>query len=372
VSVPVVALDARMTRQMSVGMQLYVRELVARLPKVAPDLRFIAVTNVDLATHPDMGVVRLAEKDSLNASIGEQFVLPKILGRQKAAVIHYCTVYAPRWSRAPYLYTIHDMIHLRFPQYHSWKIPPYYAWLVGPVARGAAAVFAPTRNTADDLQRLLRVAPDRIRVVPLGVGDSFRISDADRAAAGEAAMRRFGLSRPYFLYAGNHRRHKNLRTLALGWQRCSSACDLAITEDGPFDFEIDSIAKPNGRIVKLGHVAIRDLIGLYAGCTGAVQPSLYEGFGLAVAEAMAAGAPCIIAETPALLEVAGGAALTFPPMDADALARALDALMTDPDERDRLRDAGRRRAAAFSWDDTVRAIASSYREALASRLSFTE
>jgi glycosyltransferase involved in cell wall biosynthesis len=365
-SVPVVAIDARMTRQMSVGMQLYVRELVIRLPKVAPDLRFIALTNVDLQTHADMGVVRVDERTAKNVSWSEHFVLPKIIKKTGAAIVHFCTPYAPRWMSNPYVYTIHDLIHLRFPKMHSWKIPPYYALLVGPVARGARTVFVPTQSTAEDVERFLRVGRSQMRVVPLGVSETFRLSDADRAAAGAAARRRFGLTRPYILYAGNHRKHKNLGTLALGWQRSRAACDLAITEDGPFEFDIDAIQKPDGRIVRVGHVAIRDLIGLYAGCTAAVQPSLYEGFGLSVAEAMAAGAPCVVAQTPALLEVAGPAALTFPPNDAQALAGALDALAEDAKLCDRLREQGRRRAASFSWDDTVRSIAAAYRDAIAS------
>jgi glycosyltransferase involved in cell wall biosynthesis len=365
-SVPMVAIDARMTRQMSVGMQLYVRELVVRLPKVATDLRFIAVTNAELQTHPDMGVVRIDERTAKNASLREHFLLPRIIKQTGAAIVHYCTPYAPRWSPQPYVYTIHDLIHLRFPRMHSWKIQPYYALLVGPVARGAAAVFVPTQSTAADVTKYLRVENSRLRVVPLGVSEAFRLSDADRAAAGKSAMQRFGLHRPYFLYAGNHRKHKNLHTLATGWQRCRAACDLAITEDGPFGFDIDALQKPNGAIVKIGHVPIRDLIGLYAGCTAAVQPSLYEGFGLSVAEAMAAGAPCVIAQTPALLEVAGDAALTFPAHDADALAGALDAIAEDPLLQTRTRDEGRRRAASFSWDDTIRAIAAAYREAIAS------
>ena len=364
-SVPLVAIDARMTRQMSVGMKTYVRELVKRLPKVATDLRFIAVVNDDVEMHADMGVLRIEERASRNGSLGEQFALPKLMNRMRPAVGHYPTPYAPRWSPFPYTYTIHDLIHRRFPQYHSWKIPPYYAMLVGPVARRSAALIVPTRATIPDVERYLGVGAHRVRPVAMGVAEGFQTGAGQTRAAAAASVReRFGLTQPYLLYAGNHRKHKNLETLVAAWQRMQSACDLALTEDGAFDFDLDRYVKPSGRIVRLGHVGERELVALYAACAAAVQPSLYEGFGLTVVEAMAAGAPCVVAETPALLEVASGAALTFPARDTDALARTLDALLNDPQEAERLRGAGRGRASAFSWDETARGTAAVYREVI--------
>src|SRR5438132_1736517 len=165
-SVPLVAIDARMTRHMSVGMKAYVGELVLRLPKVATDLRFIAVVNDDLKTHPDMGTLRLDQRTSQNASWGEFVTLPKLMNRMRPVIGHYPTPYAPRWSPFPYAYTIHDLIHRRFPQYHSWKIPPYYTLLVAPVARRAAAVIVPTRATVPDVEHYLGVDPQSVRTVP--------------------------------------------------------------------------------------------------------------------------------------------------------------------------------------------------------------
>lgn len=364
-SVPVVALDARITRQMSAGMRTYVVELVKRLPKVAPDLRFIAAMNVEMPTHPDLGVIRIGEATARNASLGELFELPKILASMGPSVAHYMTPYAPRWSRAPYVYTIHDAIHLRYPQYHSWKIPWYYRFVAGPVARGARAVLVPTHATAADLHRYLEVRSSATRIVPLGVSESFAVPNTERDAVGVRAREQFGLQRPYFLYAGNHRRHKNVETLVAAWASMAAPSDLVITEDDPFAFDVDRYVRQDGRIVKVGHVGGRDLIGLYAGCAGSVQPSLYEGFGLSVLEAMAAGAPCIVAETPALLEVAGDAALRFPPADVAALAAAMMKVLTDSAAAAGLREAGRARVAHFSWDATARATASVYRESIA-------
>src|SRR5215469_9155615 len=131
-SVPLVVLDARMTSQMSAGMKTYVCELAMRLPKMAPDLRFVAAMNEEIERHADMGVLRVAQSAARNASLGELFVLPRLIGGLRPLLAHYPTPYAPRWSPYPYVYTIHDLIHRRYPQFHSWKIPPYYALLVAP------------------------------------------------------------------------------------------------------------------------------------------------------------------------------------------------------------------------------------------------
>src|SRR4029077_8231643 len=115
----------------------------------------------------------------------------------------------------------------------------------------------------------------------------------------------------------------------------------------------------------LGHIDEDDLVALYAGCAAAVQPSSYEGFGLSVLEGMAAGAPVIVARTPALLEVAGDAALAFAHNSADALTAQLDSVLAGGPAIDELRARGRRRAAEFTWDRTSRMTAAVYREALA-------
>lgn len=335
---------------MSVGMKLYVRELVARLPKVATDLEFVPIMAGELRSE--------------NASWAEQFALPRQIAGSGARLAHYMSVYAPRWSPTPYVYTIHDLIHRRFPEYHSWKIPLYYGLVVGPVARRAQVVITDARATVADLGLFLGVRGEQVRVVPLGVGEVFALDDAGRSVRGARARERFGLAAPFFLYAGNHRRHKNLEILVAAWQQTKASCDLVITEDGPFAFDVDRYQKPNGRMLRLGHLAEQDLVDLYAGCAATVQPSLYEGFGLAVLEAMAGGAPVIVAATPALVEVAGEAALQFPPLDVGALSNILDRLLADAVLRERLRAAGHARVREFSWEATARRTADVYREAL--------
>ena len=234
---PNVVLDARLTRQMSVGMRTYVRELVARLPRVAPDLNFIAVTNADLRAS-DLEVIRIDDSTAANFTFGEQVTLPRMM-RGRGDLGHFMSVYAPRFSPLPYVYTIHDLIHRRFPEYFSWKIPTYYRFVAKPVAHAARAVITDARATIPDLSRHLDLPERAVRVVPLGVAETFYVEESARANRAVATRERYDLRAPYVLYAGNHRKHKNLETLVDAWSRLEQPCDLALTEDGPFTFASD-------------------------------------------------------------------------------------------------------------------------------------
>ena len=365
-SAPLVALDARLTRQMSVGMKSYVRELVERVPRQAPDLRFSILSNEPLqASGPNVRVERVSEFVAANGGLGEQLVYPWQLRASGADLVHYMSVYAPRFGLQRHVYTIHDLIHLRFPAYFSWKVPPYYKLVAGPLARSATAVITDATATVSDLHELLGVATPAVRVIALGVSEKFVLNDEERARRAAIARSRFGLSRPYFLYAGNHRPHKNLQTLVRAWSGLDGTpCDLVVTEEGPLFVDLDRAQPVHGKLHLTGTVDVQDLISLYAGCTAAVQPSLYEGFGLSVLEAMACGAPAVVAQTPALLEVGGDAVATFPATDATALTRIMTLLLADAAYAERLRAAGRKQVLAFTWDATAKATADIYREAL--------
>ena len=368
VSNQLIGLDARLTRQMSVGMKAYVKELVARFPTQAPDLEFVVFTNEpQIVSGKNMQAVHLNKAESINGSIGEQFLLRRTLRSQPIDLLHCMSIYASRFTSHPYVYTIHDLIHLRFPQYFSWKVPPYYRLVVRPLARAATFVLTDAAATIADLHQFLGVNPEHVRVVPLGVSEKFSIDNEQREQLAARARARFDLTRPYFLYTGNHRPHKNLQTLYTAWHDLvSHACDLVITEEGSFAATIEEPAKATGTLRLTGHVSADDLVSLYAGCAALVQPSLYEGFGLSVLEGMACGAPVIVAQTPALLEVGSVAVSSFTPTDPAMLARLMDAVLSDAALAATMRANGRERVRSLTWDATARGTAAVYREALAS------
>ncbi|MBV9737395.1 MAG: glycosyltransferase, partial [Candidatus Eremiobacteraeota bacterium] len=183
-----IGLDHRLTRQMSVGMKRYAIELAQRLPRVAPEFAYV-----------------MFDRGS-NFSFAEQVALPRAMRKARIDLAHFLSLYAPVLAPRPYVVTIHDLIHLRFPQFFKTKVGPYYRTAVRYMARRAARVITDDERTVHDLERFLKVDRSRVRVIPLGVEERFLGSVAPRER-----------TRPYFLYVGNHRAHKDLTTLFEAW-----------------------------------------------------------------------------------------------------------------------------------------------------------
>lgn len=151
-----VGLDARLTRQLSAGMKTYARELVERLPRIAPEYAYALFS------------------EGANFGWSEQVRLPLAIRRAKLDLVHFLSQYVPLLVPPRFVVTIHDLIHLRFPQYFKAKVRPYYATVVRSACRRAKRVITDDERTVDDLVELLGVARAKIRVVPLGVGEILR------------------------------------------------------------------------------------------------------------------------------------------------------------------------------------------------------
>ncbi|HTU81075.1 MAG TPA: glycosyltransferase family 1 protein [Candidatus Acidoferrales bacterium] len=329
-----VGFDARLTRQQSVGMKAYVRELHERLPRVAPEFSFVFVTRGG------------------NFGWDEQISLPLALRRARVDLAHYPSPYVPLAAGRRFVVTIHDLIHLRFPEYFKAKVAPYYRLVVRRACDRAARVITDDRRTVGDLQRFLGVDPRKVRVIPLGVGERFYAPASPYAAA-----------RPYALYVGNHRAHKNLATLFAAWSALpeTTALDLYVTGPDDFGGELERLRRPSREVRALGDVSVDELIGYYAGATALVSPAFCEGFGLPMLEAMAAGCP-VLASDEAIPEVLEPAAATFPARSAEALRALLEEMASGGQRRIRMVERGKRIALELSWDRCARATADVYAE----------
>jgi len=326
---PHVALDLPRMRHMSVGMTAYAEELAARLPALAPDLRFTT----------------LVRRSAIDAA--EQLALPAALRRLRPAMTHFLSVYAPATAPQPYAITVHDLIHLRFPKLFKRTVGPYYATVVRAACARAARVVTDDERTIEDLERFLGVPPRKVRVIALGVDVRFALPAA-----------RGGERRPYFLYVGNHKPHKDLATLYAAWERLDRELEVDLLVTG-FD-DVTPAERPSrerGVLRFLGDVDQDRLAELYGGAAALVHPALCEGFGLPMLEAATVGS-AVIACSDAVPSILRPYVDTFPARDVDALVALMEHKLVSGGAG----DAARNFARTLTWERCAERTAEVYRE----------
>lgn len=329
-----VGLDVRTGRRISVGMATYIREVSSRLPSLAPDFDY---------RYYDRGQ---------NLGLSEQFMLPLEMRRDRIELAHFMAHYVPAFAGGRFVFTIHDLIHLRFKQYFRGYIGPYYMTVVRRACRKAARIITSDDKTIADLVHYYGVDPKKICVIPLAPRERFL-----------QPAHPYRPPRPYLLNVGNHREHKDIRTLLAAWASLPSSfeIDLYLTGDDDFGGELQRISNGRRRVIALGQVSDDDLASYYAGAAALVHPGLLEGFGLPFVEGMACGCP-VIATDESLPGVLRGAALTFPARNVEAAREAIVRLLDDGALRARLVEEGQIRARDLTWDLCARRTAQVYRE----------
>lgn len=331
-----VALDGRLTRRMSYGMRAYAAQLAARLPLVAPDLNVVAFGGRG------------------NLGFDEQVLLPVRLRRMHPRLTHYVTVFAPLSGPRPYVMMIHDLIHVAFPQFYSPAVAVYYATVGRRLAQGAALLCMGDERTVEQCERYLGVPPERCRVIPLGYDPRL----AERLAVERGP-------RPYFLYSGNLRPHKNVATLLAAWAGLppSVEVDLYFTGTDTSPDRFTDFNRANRRLVILGTVSQERLWRLYRGALAYVHPALAEGFGIPMLEAMAVGTP-VIASREAVPSIVRGDAALFAARDVAGLRDLLyDAALGSSGWAERA-TRGKKRVQPYTWDRFAMATAQMYRDVL--------
>jgi glycosyltransferase involved in cell wall biosynthesis len=340
--VTLVVVDADVLGRQRTGDETYVRNLLRTLPGPAADagLRLAAVTR-----HPELvpdGIQRVLLA-TRSQELRMAWTLPRALRRLGAALVH--TQYAvPLACPCPVVVTIHD---LSFEHgLIGRRDGLVFRSVVPRAARAAAGVLTVSERTKADLVDRYGVAPERIDVTPNGVDPAF-------VPAANGASDTVSLA-PYALSVGAVQERKNQRA-ALAAAR-EAGLELVVV--GPTKDERVAAELRAGGARLEGYVATERLAELYRGAACLVQSSRHEGFGLPVVEAMASGTPVVTVPDPALLEVAGDAAIVAEAGDlGDGIRRALA-------ERDRLAAAGLERARSFTWEETARATVRAYLEAL--------
>ena len=275
-------------------------------------------------------------------------------------VVHATGGVVPPPGRAALVATINDLAFLRRPEWFTRR-GVRFATRGFQLARAqAAVVIAPSHATAADLHAH-GVEPERIRVVPLAAAAA-----TPGAAEVEAVRARYRLPEVFALWVGTAEPRKNLTGLLRAAERTATAVPLVLA--GPDGWGLDAGELATGaacQVIRLGFVPQRELPALYAAARVFVYPSLMEGFGLPVLEAMAQGTPVVTSAGTATEEVCADPMSVVDPTDIEALAAAIDAVVGDDAEHSRRSDAARTRAAGFTWSATAAGVRSAYEEAAA-------
>lgn len=326
-----IKINGRFLSQRISGVQRYAHELLTRIG-------------------PRMAVV--SPRSSIHGVRGhlwEQSILPQRL----AGGLLWSPCNTGPLAVSKQVVTIHDCAFHDQPEGFSRKFAAWYQWLVPKLARRSRRIITVSKFSKDRLAEYCRVPSEKIAVIPHGVDARFRPLPAEEVAD---TRRQLGLPRHYALYVGNLAARKNLRRLLDAWaivspRRPEVSLVLAGTANHMFrDAALEALPSS---VVLAGYVDDAHLPAFYSGAELFVLPSLYEGFGLPVLEAMACRTPVIASNTTSLPEVAGGAALLVDPYSVESLADGLSRVLTDSQLREDLAQRGLEHARSFNWNRTA-------------------
>lgn len=342
--------------QLRVDLQLFFNAHSGHLPPAS----------LRAAPHHTLGLNQLGWRLTVLASQAARLpYLPiKRIMQQERAVLYHATEHLlPRLS-TPTVLTVHDLIFERYPQHHTQRNRWFLHVAMPLFVHAASAIIAVSRHTRSDLVTLYGADPAKIHVVYEGVDERFVPAAEDDIQRVAAA---YSPGRPYLLMVGTLEPRKNhpaalvalARLKAWGWPHRL----LLVGGQGwlfdPIRRQIDALGLA-GDVHFAGYVPDADLPPLYSGAACVLVPSLYEGFGFPVLEALACAAPVVCSNASSLPEVAGGAALLVAPADDEGLAHAVHLILSQPQLAASLAEAGRRQAARFRWDACASETAAVY------------
>lgn len=364
-----IAIDARKLHDYGIGS--YVRNLVLELARQDFDDEYVLLCRpADQAFVTGLGPRFEAHVERAgHYTVREQLSVPLALRRVRADVFHAPHYVVSPLTRTPYVVTIHDCIHLRFPEYLPNRFALTYATRVmRTAARRARRVLTVSEASKRDILHYLRVPAAKVEVIYNGLDE--RLATPPAPGDIEHVRQRFQLTSPYVLYAGNIKPHKNVDRVieAFAGLRREGFDHVKLLIIGDDVSKYKSLRRLVHRyhlhqqVRFLGFVPDATLAILYRLASAFVFPSLYEGFGLPALEAMALGAPVITSDVSSLPEVVGDAALLIDPLDAASITQALARVLSEPDLRAEMIRRGHERLKTFSWARSAARIHEVYHE----------
>ena len=367
-----IAIDARKLHDFGIG--TYTRNLLRHLARIDRDTEYVL-----LCREPDLGIAaqlgpnfRSVREPSPNYSLREQIHVPWVLLRERPDVYHAPHYVLPAAVRCRSVVTIHDCIHLMFPQYLPNKLALAYARIsIRLAAKRATRVLTVSESSKRDILRFVDAPAGKIDVIHNAYDERFGVEPCEEDVV--RVRERYQLHDEFVLYAGNVKPHKNLERLIEAFhlvrKRGLDHLKLVLIGDEISRYAALRRAVHQHQLHKyvrfLGYMPEATLAVMYRLAGVFVFPSLYEGFGLPPLEAMASGTPVVTSNLSSLPEVTGDAAVLIDPYDPSAIADGIHRVLTDETLRRDLRRKGLARAQQFSWEQSVRRVREIYQEAAA-------
>lgn len=364
-----IAIDARKLRDFGIG--TYLRNILVELSRLDRTTEYVVLCRPDDIDSGDVlgSNFRMVPETAPLYSISEQIKIPLSLMREGVRMVHEPHYVLPPAVQCRSVVTIHDCIHLMFPQYLPSRLAHLYAkgsmWAA---ARKADRILTVSEASKRDILRLFDVPADKVIVIYNAIDERFLAPPNEERMA--LVRQRFQLDHPFILYVGNIKPHKNIERLidAFGRARVRVGDELKLIIIGDEISKYPALRqsvhkhKLDKHVRFLGFQAQDTLAAFYRLARAFVFPSLYEGFGLPPLEAMACGAPVVTSNVSSLPEIAGGAALLVDPYDAESIATGIVQAVTDEALRADLIRRGHDRARSFSWPQSVKRIHEIYME----------
>jgi glycosyltransferase involved in cell wall biosynthesis len=364
-----IGIDLRPSLSKPTGVGAYVLSIARRLPGLAPDDKFFlfSASMRDRYPHrewpPNATLVdRRLPVNALNLA-WNRFGLPALdrLVGAPLDLIHSPHPLIVPGKKAKHIVTIHDLFFLKHPDWVGAEIKRDYVPLVKQHVKRADGVICVSEYTASEARLLLDVPADKIAVVPNGVDPAYREPVSEEEV--ERVLQRRRLPRGAILYLGSDAKRKNLVNLAMAYmglsrRRIRNMPPLVLIGPGSGWAQ----GGPGPVIRAMGYLPTREIRALMAASTALVLPSLEEGFGLPVVEAMAAGLPVICSQGSALEEVAGGAAMLVNPLDTRSIADGIETLLSEPERARAQRELGLEQSRKFNWDTSAAKTLAFYKQ----------
>lgn len=360
------------------GSEVYLRNLLFHLAKIDKQNEYILFTNKENSntfqiSQPNFTEVLCPIEAAFRPAriLWEQFVLPFQIKKYAISVLHSPGYTAPILAPCRSVVTIHDMNCFYYPEDFSRLAIPLLRILVSLAARASDRVIVVSRNSKNHLVKILKMPENKICVIYIAGSSYLSVATAAENEVREKLKKRYGVGNKFILNVSASHPHKNLHRLIEAYdilcKKHRIDCQLVIVGiKGRAQTSLMNSAKElslEKRIIFTGWVSNEDLSSLYSAAQLFVFPSLFEGFGIPVLEAMACGIPVVCSNATSLPEVAGEAAILVTPYCVDEIAEAMYRALTDETLRAILLQKGLKRAGQFSWEKTARDTLDAYKTA---------